>query len=291
MHPTDGVTVLAASSIGIYRSTDAGQTWTLVRSGEATAVFFDPAQPGIAWAALGNPFGATTNGVYRSTDSGATWTLVRGTTPNTLPAASLMGRIQVVNVPTSPDSAYAIVTTPITGPGSKLLGVYKTIDAGANWTRFTGIPDFCTPQCWYDIVIAPHPSNPQIIFAGGNLSNVRTLDGGNTWTQESIFPGPPHADNHAMAFTGDGSVLYLGDDGGMWSSTFYQGTSAIWNNLNTNLAITEYYPNLSINPTINLVTLAGVPGQRHAFIHRRGWNGTRSSAATGDGPRSILRRR
>ena len=109
--------MLAASSIGIYRSTDAGQTWTLVRSGEATAVFFDPAQPGIAWAAREIRSAATTNGVYRSTDSGATWTLVRGDTPNTLPAASLMGRIQVVNVPTSPNSAYAIVTTPITGPG------------------------------------------------------------------------------------------------------------------------------------------------------------------------------
>ena len=90
VHPTDGITVLAASSIGLYRSADAGQTWTLVRSGEATAVFFDPAQAGVAWCAIGNPFGSTFNGIYRSIDSGVTWTLVDGTAPNALPSAGSM---------------------------------------------------------------------------------------------------------------------------------------------------------------------------------------------------------
>jgi len=260
VHPTDGVTVLAASSIGIYRSTDAGQTWTLVQSGVATAVYFDPAQPGVAWAAIGNPFGSMLNGVYRSTDSGATWTLADGASPNALPDQSAMGRIQIVNVPTSPNSAYAIVTTPIVGPGSNLLGVYSTTDAGVNWTPFSGVPDFCTPQCWYDLVIAPHPGNPQIIFAGGNVLNIRSLDGGNSWTPQSVTsPGLPHADDHALAFSGDGAVLYLGNDGGMWSSTStqYEALATQWNDLNTTLAITEYYPSLSIDPNNVRMTLAG----------------------------------
>jgi uncharacterized protein (TIGR03437 family) len=259
VHPMDGVTILAATSIGVYQSTDAGQTWALVRSGEATAVYFDPAQPGVAWAALGSPFGSSLNGVYRSTDSGATWTKVDGTAPNALPAAGVMGRIQLVNVPTSPDSAYAIVTTVITGPGSSLLGIYKTIDAGASWTKFTGVTDFCKPQCWYDLVIAAHPSNPEIIFAGGSVLNLRTLDGGATWTSQTVTSlGLPHADNHASAFTGDGARLYLGNDGGMWSSDNFLGPGATtWNNLNSNLGITEYYPSLSINPNTPRIALAG----------------------------------
>jgi uncharacterized protein (TIGR03437 family) len=258
VHPTNGVTVLAACSIGVYRSTDAGQTWTLVQTGVATAVYFDPAQPGVAWAAIGNPFGSTLNGVYRSTDSGATWTLVDGSAPNSLPPQDEMGRIQIVKVPTSPNTAYAIVTSPIVGPGSNLLGIYQTIDAGANWTKFSGVPDFCTPQCWYDLAMAPHPSNPQIIFAGGKVLNVRSLDGGNTWTTQNVGAiGLPHADDHAIAFTHDGAMLYLGNDGGMWSSQNYQGTSAVWNDLNATLAITEYYPNLSIDPNNSRLTLAG----------------------------------
>jgi uncharacterized protein (TIGR03437 family) len=258
VHPKDGMTVLAASSIGLYRSTDAGQTWTSVLPGTATSVFFDPAQPGVAWAAMGNPFGSNLNGVYRSTDSGATWTAADGTVPANLPTGGSTGRIQIVNVPTSPNSALAIVTSIISGPGASLRGVYSTTDAGEHWVKFNNVPDFCTPQCWYDLVIAPHPSNPLIIFMGGKSTNLRTLDGGNSWSvQGATTSGLPHADNHIAAFTNDGTRLYLGNDGGMFSSDSFQGGAIVWNNLNSNLGITEYYPNLSIHPNNPQITLAG----------------------------------
>lgn len=258
VHPANSSIVLAASAIGLYRSTDGGQTWTMVQTGIATAVYFDPAQPGVAWAAVGNPFGSSLNGVYRSTDSGLTWTPANGTSANALPSGTSTGRIQIVNVPTSPNTAYAIVTTPIAGPGANLTGVYKTTDGGQNWTQFTGVTDFCSPQCWYDLVIAAHPSNPLIIFAGGELFNIISLDGGNTWTKQTVDAlGLPHADDHGTAFTADGSMLYLANDGGMFSSGSYQGAAIAWNDLNATLGITEYYPNLSINPFDATITLAG----------------------------------
>ena len=221
-------------------------------------MFFDPAQPGVAWAAMGNPFGSMLNGVYRSADSGATWTAANGNAPNNLPTGLTVGRIQIVNAPASPNTTYAIVANSIIGPGASLRGVYRTIDAGANWTMLNGVPDFCNPQCWFDIVIAPHPQNPSIIFAGGNILNIRSLDGGATWTTQQVTRiGLPHADNHAIAFTNDGTLLYLGNDGGMWSSDQFQSGTMEWNDLNSTLGITEYYPNLSIHPTNPQITLAG----------------------------------
>ncbi len=281
--PAKSSHVLAASTIGLYQSGDGGQTWTQVLNGIATSVYFDRAQPGVAWCALGNPFGSKLNGVYRSTDSGASWTLVDGSAPDNLPAQADMGRIQIVNVPTSPNTAYAIVTTVINGPGASLTGVYKTIDSGADWIKFSGVPDFCAPQCWYDLVIAPHPSNPDIIFAGGNVLNIRSLDGGNTWTTQGVTTlGLPHADDHAIAFTGDGAMLYLGNDGGMWSATSaqYQAAAAQWNDLNATLGITEYYPNLSIAPDNVRLTLAGAQDNgTHLYIGQPEW----SQIVGGDG--------
>lgn len=253
VHPTDGATVLTASSIGLYRSTDAGETWSLVRSGQATAVFFDPNQPGIAWAALGTPAGSTLNGVYRSTDAGATWRAVPGTAPLNLPAGSTIGRIQIVNAPASPDTTYAVVSNRT----SSLNGIYRTTDAGATWINL-GAPDFCNPQCNYDIVIQPHPLDPSIVIAGGSTSVVRSLNGGASWqSQGTTRMGLTHADHHAMVFTRDGTRLYDGNDGGAWSTDAFQGTSIVWNDLNATLGLTEYYPGQSIHPTNPQMSLAG----------------------------------
>lgn len=63
----------------IWRSTDSGQSWTSWNPGGATrhihAVNFDPSDPTIAWATLGDSVGSP-RGLYKSTDSGSTWSLV-----------------------------------------------------------------------------------------------------------------------------------------------------------------------------------------------------------------------
>ncbi|HEV8148390.1 MAG TPA: sialidase family protein, partial [Bryobacteraceae bacterium] len=121
--PDDGKIILAASILGLHRSTDAGLTWTIVNPGTAVAVFFDPQQPNVAWSANGNIRGSTANGVYRSTDGGATWTIVRGTGTNTIPSGTSAGRIEVVPLLTSPKSALAAVAVPL-GTAATLIDIY-----------------------------------------------------------------------------------------------------------------------------------------------------------------------
>ena len=257
VHPTDGVTLLAASNLGLFRSTDAGQTWSSVLSGTAISVYFDPAKPGVAWAGIGNVDGQDANGVYRSTDAGQTWILASGASPNTLPTGSAAGRIEVVNVPTSPDTALAAVANPFKDGGSTLNGIYRTSDAGQHWTKLSA-PDFCRPQCWYDLALRPHPSDPNLIFAAG-VNLARTLNGGLSWQLQPSNGslGSPHVDHHALVFTADGTRLYDGNDGGIWSADNPGAGSIPWKNLNATLALTQHYPGLSIHPTDATIALAG----------------------------------
>jgi uncharacterized protein (TIGR03437 family) len=256
VHPSDGQTVLAASTGGLYRSTDAGATWTRALPGIATSVFFDPIAPNVAWAAIGATSGSAQNGVYRSEDFGETWTLSGGSAPAALPAPNQMGRIEIVDVPSRSDTVLAAVANRFTAGGSTLNGIYRTTDGGQTWSKLS-VPDFCQPQCWYDIVLRPNPVDPGIIFAAG-VNLVRSLDGGSSWQfPQAAAPGTPHVDHHALQFTSDGSRLYDGNDGGLWSTEAFRLSTIAWRNLNATLAVTQYYPGQSIHPRNPLIGLAG----------------------------------
>ena len=257
VEPSDGNVLLAGSNGGIYRSQDAGLTWNNVLLGTASSVFFDPSTPGAAWAGLGNVSGLAANGVYRSTNAGLTWKLVTGATGAALPAGIAIGRIELVSSGTTADAAYAVIANAIANGGATLNGIYKTTDAGQHWSKLPA-PDFCQPQCWYDLALRQHPSDPTILLAGG-VQMYRSLNSGASW---SALPSngnggnTPHVDHHALQFTQDGIRLYNGNDGGVWSSE--TSTSFLtWNNLNTTLSLTQYYPSLSIHPTDPNISLAG----------------------------------
>ena len=91
------------------------------------------------------------------------------------------------------------------------------------------------------------------------------MDGGASWTQlrlrTGVLRGPDkvemHVDEHVLAFTLDGSKLYIGNDGGMYSTTDISSSSVDWTELNDTLAITQFYPGLSVHPSNPNLALAG----------------------------------
>lgn len=250
--PNNNQVLLAAlesNNNGIYRSADGGNTWTQVLSGNCgTAVLFDPVNTGVAYAALGNSFSGYTEGVYKSTDSGQTWTPINGTGANVLPLANA-ARIVLAMAPSSTTTLFAGIANINDG---SLLGFFETTDGGANWVQLTSTPDYCNPQCSYDNVIAVQPTNANVIYAGGAYTTTlqRSLDGGHTWSvlQSSQQDGILHADMHALAFSPDGNTLYVGNDGGVYSTTQVTASNPTFVNLNSTLALTQMYPGLSINP-------------------------------------------
>lgn len=276
---------------GIYCSQDGGSTWTDVFgiSGivGTDAVF---AKDGTAFVALGYPFGdAANNGIYKSSvavSSCAAVTDASGTSPGgtgskwikqmlpaATPAASL-GRITLAIAPSASTSGttatiYAAIAD-ATKTSSNFLALLKTTNGGGTWTQLTGAPAFCNSQCFYDMALAVHPTDPNTIFAGGAASSTvggngttiaRSTDGGSTWTDISnanLTTGV-HVDTHAFAIDATGSTLYVGDDGGMWKTTAPKGTvgANFWTNLNQSLNITQFYPGISIHPSTPLSGLGG----------------------------------
>jgi photosystem II stability/assembly factor-like uncharacterized protein len=153
---------------GIYRSSDAGETWTHLglRDGQQIPqIEVDPRDPDrIFVAVLGHPYGPNEErGVFRSTDGGRTYEKVLYHGPT-------VGAADVALDPKNPDVVYADLweaqegpweNAKFTGPGS---GVFKSTDGGTSWRRIgAGLPTGEEGLGRVGIGIAP--SDPTRIYA------------------------------------------------------------------------------------------------------------------------------
>ena len=152
---------------GMYKSTDAGKTWThigLDNTRQIGRVLVDPQNPDVVFvAALGHVYGANPDrGVYKTRDGGATWQKV-------LFKSNDVGAIDLNFDPTSSQTIYASlwntrrppwsIYPPSYGPGS---GLYKSTDGGANWQQLTaGLPTDGLGR----IGVAVAPSNRNRVYA------------------------------------------------------------------------------------------------------------------------------
>jgi photosystem II stability/assembly factor-like uncharacterized protein len=161
VHPTDPNTVWVAAlgaiwrsnpERGLYKTTDGGKTWRLVKFISDKAGFvdlaIDPSNPSVLWASswerVRGPYflrsGGPGSGLWKSTDAGETWTQVKG---NGLPESAL-GRISVSIAASNPKIMYLMVeadTMPNAKPtaGAKAQvrpsGLYRSEDGGGSWKR------------------------------------------------------------------------------------------------------------------------------------------------------------
>jgi photosystem II stability/assembly factor-like uncharacterized protein len=126
---------------GIYKSTDAGRTWThmgLEKTGRISRVLIHPSNPDVVYAgALGHLYGPQDErGVFRTTDGGETWERVLFVDENS-------GVSDMVMDPNNPDIIFAGMWQMIIwtwgrqsgGPGS---GLHVSRDGGDSWEHLTG---------------------------------------------------------------------------------------------------------------------------------------------------------
>jgi uncharacterized protein (TIGR03437 family) len=285
----DSKTLLCTTELGIWRSTDGAVTWKQVlgASGSGvsagTSVLFDPSNGAIAYAALGWLYGDTRNGVYRSSDGGQTWQPAGGSGSTALPDFNV-GRVTLAVDPTSTSTIYAALQDATQGDSfGAVLGVWKSLDGANTWNRLSTFPsDFCNQQCWYDMAMTIDPRNSSVVYAGG-LGVTRSMDGGATW-EELPFAGLNklymHVDQHALAFTPDGTMLYIGNDGGMYSTTDVLNANVSFTELNDTLSITQFYPGVSVDPTnVNTVIGGTQDNGTQLFTGSNSW----SNITCGDG--------
>src|ERR1035438_6560870 len=171
---------------GIYKSTDAGKTWTfagLRDVGQISTIRVHPANPDMVWvAALGNPFADNPErGVYRTTDGGRNWRKV-------LHISDSAGAADLELQPGSPNVVFACMWHGQRKPwtiisGARECGIYKSTNGGDTWSKLSGgLPN----ELFGRSNVALSAASPNRIYAlieakpGSGL--YRSEDAGATWT-------------------------------------------------------------------------------------------------------------
>ena len=235
--------VFAATQYGVWQSSDNGTTWTLSHAPSATisnaANFCSDLEyvGGVLYAGFGRGTGSS---VRKSIDNGTTWT-------NITPPSITGGRTELAVG--NAGTIYAVSDNSF----STISYFKKSVNGGTTWTNVTNPTDVSLDtdvtngQAWYDLILAVHPTNDNLVFIGG-ASHARSDDGGTTWF---CFPysNPVHPDHHNMIFrTGSTNQMIMANDGGVYYSTNYGDASIEADELafsfdtrNKDLNVTQFY--------------------------------------------------
>ncbi|MFL6156541.1 MAG: hypothetical protein ACJ72D_10635, partial [Marmoricola sp.] len=305
---------------GIYESTDGGATWTL-RKGTtseihgATDLVIDPQDKNVLYASFWG------DAIYKSTDGGQTW----ATDMNGLPAGNFLegGTRFALGIshpsPTAPATLYTGFDWWDSSDVYHTGHVFKSTDGGGSWsqtgngTGTNSIVNYCGTQCFYDNVVKPDPTNPNVVYVLGSYGYnnspqsggvYRSTDGGATWKNLGY---DLHPDFHAFAFQPtDTQHVAVGNDGGIWDSHTGGGrnnvgdplSAADWQDLNGQVNPTTasliHSTGLAITQFSSIATVPNVPGQfwggtqDNGTLRKSTFNSRWFDQASGDGGQVIV---
>jgi photosystem II stability/assembly factor-like uncharacterized protein len=223
---SDGLRSNVSIGKGVYKSTDAGRTWTHVglrEMGQIGAVVIHPSNPDIVYAAaVGDPFRPTNErGVYRTRDGGRTWQRVLHLSDST-------GAVDIELQPGNPATVYASMWRAERKPwtiisGAREGGVYKSTDGGDNWRQLTaGLPNQLVGKS--DLAVSPAMPNRLYVLIEAKPGNglYRSDDAGESFTAvNTTTPGlitRPFYYTNVDADPLEADVVYVGTEG------FYKST-------------------------------------------------------------------
>lgn len=206
---------------GIYKSTNAGNTWTqslyIADSVGAIDVVIDPANPSKVFAAMWErtrrenyiKYGGPKSALYVSTNSGQNWSVVNGGFPSN---TSTLGRISLDISLSNPQIIYALLAN----TSGNTMGVYKTTDGGTSWTNVNSSAAGSSNYAWFNRICKVNPTNPNQVFCGGLYMEVSS-NGGTSFP--TVFSSI-HVDHHAVCFApSNTNYIVIGNDGGIDYST------------------------------------------------------------------------
>ena len=225
---------------GLYKSTDAGKTWThlgLRDAQQITAIVVDPRNPDRVFVAVqGHPYGPNTErGIFRSLDGGKTFERVLYKDENT-------GGADLVMDPGNPQVLFAALWAARVAPweirsGESFVipggGLYKSTDGGSTWRQITkGLPGADDVVGRIGIAIAP--ANPKRMYLTAEAKKdpgiYRSDDGGETWQHVN--------DDHRIGGRGPGAMgIAVSPDN---ADTIYVANTTTWKSTDAGKTFTGF---------------------------------------------------
>jgi photosystem II stability/assembly factor-like uncharacterized protein len=202
---------------GLYKSTDAGKTWSKIlyinEKAGCADVAIDPSDPQTIYASTWEfrrlPYafnsGGNGSGMYKSTDGGKTWKeLSKGLPPKPF------GRIAFALAPSSPKNLLAIVE-------SNETGLFISADGGETWKQQSATANIVARPFYFSTIVVD-PDDPKRVYRPAfqfSYSN----DGGYSFADSQNDGGWLHSDMHALWINPKNTnQLYVGTDGGVYYS-------------------------------------------------------------------------
>src|SRR6266536_68172 len=172
--PSHAATLYAGTDRGVYRSDDAGASWSAANAGlpafRIQTIAIDPASPSTLYAGTLTPDGVASVGIFKSIDGGASWTAINEGLIDPLTGISPLDVWSLAIDPKNPKTILA---------GSRFSEIFKSVDGGQTWQSKT-LGGFNvaleTSAFQFD------PSNSSRVLAATTLGLVRSTDGGESWS-------------------------------------------------------------------------------------------------------------
>jgi len=244
VHPTNpDIAYVAASGAmwgpnaerGLYKTTDGGKTWQLVKFISDKAGFIDvamdPRDPNTlyaaSWERVRGPYflksGGPGSALWKTTDAGRTWREIKG---GGFPETT-KGRMNIQIAASNPNIVYVMVEADsVRGakPQRLLSGLYRSADAGRTWKWMSTVDN----RPFYFSQIRVDPKNPNRLYRGA-VDFQFSDDGGHSWRAGMLGN---HEDYHAMWIDPNDPEHYIiGGDAGIFQTWDRGGTYDSMNNM------------------------------------------------------------
>lgn len=191
IHPTNPDIVYLSNGDKIWKTSDAGATWTQIydAAGTVEQFYIHPVMP--EWV-----FAATSEGLLRSTDNGDAWENIFDERCWDIQAHA-----------TNPDILYLSISN----PALKRAEIYKSVNTGADWTLLDNgwyVPADPVNAIDHGCKIGVTPADPDRVYAGligdskpgdnGWIGIYYSLDGGASWVNADGIDGGPYVSGNDM---------------------------------------------------------------------------------------------
>lgn len=202
---------------GVYRSVDAGKTWThvgLEGTRAISRIVVHPTDAATVYAAaIGSPHAThRERGVFRSFDAGKTWQLV-------LSLGDSLGAYEIALSKRNPQLVFASFWDPAAAGGRSASRLFRSADGGDSWKEVTTLLG-SAPSTRGRIAVSVSPVDSQLVFVALESDRVQLLvsrDGGESFEAASRNRLARGSDLRIYADVADAARIYV-INGGVWRS-------------------------------------------------------------------------